>query len=194
MYPRSQHPTTPRIVTGSQTRSRQQPKQKPKPDRPSAPSRSREAAQECSPQLALSLSKGRKPWVRSGRNISPEGAQDGLRHRFRQGRHSTPHQIPHSPQHRPMQSRSSARLPQPCTGISLLPQPINSFRPISRCATASSPSHLPGPFLHESAPPPTRTPTRRPSVEKKSTGPHLGRHCWRYNIWCFPLDRHNPRE
>jgi len=44
---------------------------------------SREAAQECSPQLALSLSKGRKPWVRSGKNISPEGAQDGLRHRFR---------------------------------------------------------------------------------------------------------------
>jgi hypothetical protein len=24
--------------------------------------------------------------------------------------------------------------------------------------------------------------------------PHQARHCWRYNLWCFPLDRHNNRE
>jgi hypothetical protein len=34
---------------------------------------SREAAKECSPQPALSLSKGRKPWVDSGGAQAPKG-------------------------------------------------------------------------------------------------------------------------
>jgi len=38
---------------------------------------SREAAKECSPQLALSLSKGRKSWVAEWkRKQAPEGAQE----------------------------------------------------------------------------------------------------------------------
>ena len=44
---------------------------------------SREAAQECSPQPALSLSKGRKPWVDSGTRASPNGAKEKLRPRLR---------------------------------------------------------------------------------------------------------------
>jgi hypothetical protein len=38
---------------------------------------SREAATECSPLLALSLSKGRKSWVASGKTVSsPGGAKE----------------------------------------------------------------------------------------------------------------------
>jgi hypothetical protein len=37
---------------------------------------SREAAKECSPQLALSSPKGRKPWVESGKGASPGGAKE----------------------------------------------------------------------------------------------------------------------
>jgi hypothetical protein len=44
---------------------------------------SREAAQECSPQPALSLSKGRNPWAESGTRASPEGAKEKLRPRLR---------------------------------------------------------------------------------------------------------------
>jgi hypothetical protein len=36
------------------------------------------AAQERSPQLALSLSKGRKTWVRNRNQSSPEGAKDPI--------------------------------------------------------------------------------------------------------------------
>ena len=41
---------------------------------------SREAAKECSPQLALSLPKGRKPWGLNIKGAKPErGERDQLR-------------------------------------------------------------------------------------------------------------------
>jgi threonylcarbamoyladenosine tRNA methylthiotransferase MtaB len=42
-------------------------------------SKSREAATECSPQLALSLSKGRKPWEESENTPAPSGRKTNVR-------------------------------------------------------------------------------------------------------------------
>jgi hypothetical protein len=116
-----------------------------------------------------------------------------------------------SPQHISTRGNAHPRFPQRCTAFSALPQTINSPHCLFHCAYDDSPSNSSEPTNVRTRhsrkrrfPPLARSRGNRihqlftlpsfPHVENRDPTPHLGRHCWGYNIWCFPLDRYNGRE